>query len=86
MIKARQKVKMPSYLEKKIPYEKCYESTGIIYLNGKYTKMYLVDEIDPQNVKDYDAQVAAKKMEDLLGSFPRDISFQFLVEKASTTD
>ncbi len=79
MIKARQKVKMPSYLEKKIPYEKCYESTGIIYLDGKYTKMYLVDEIDPQNVKDYDAQIASKKMEDLLESFPRDISFQFLV-------
>lgn len=79
MLRNRQKVRIPAYLEKKIPYEKCYESAGLIYLNGKYTKMYLVDEIDPDNVKDYDAQIAAMKMEDLLNSFTRDISFQFLV-------
>ncbi len=79
MLGNRQKVRIPAYLEKKIPYEKCYESAGLIYLNGKYTKMYLVDEIDPDNVKDYDAQIAAMKMEDLLNSFTRDISFQFLV-------
>ncbi|MBR6476065.1 MAG: hypothetical protein IKS98_11545, partial [Lachnospiraceae bacterium] len=79
MLINRQKVRIPAYLEKKIPYEKCYENSGLVYLQGKYTKMYLVDEIDPDNVKDYDAQIAAMKMEDLLSGFSRDISFQFLV-------
>lgn len=79
MFKKKPKVRIPSYLEKKIPYDRCYEELDIISVAGKYTRMYLVDDIDPLNVKDYDAMVAAMKMEELLKSMPKQISFQFIV-------
>jgi len=79
LFKKKPKVRIPSYLEKKIPYDRCYEELDIISVAGKYTRMYLVDDIDPLNVKDYDAMVAAMKMEELLKSMPKQISFQFIV-------
>ncbi len=73
------KIAMPKYMEKKIPYEHCYEDMGMIFVEGRYTRMYLVGEINTENIKNYDSEIARGRMNDFFNGFPFSMSFQFLI-------
>ncbi len=79
LIKKKKSVAIPSALAGRIPYQTCFEDEGMILAAGSYTKMYLVDDIKPANVQNFDQAVAQQRMENLLNSFPVDVSFQFLI-------
>ena len=43
-----------SSLASRLPYSKCYEEEGIIQTkDGRYTKMYIVEDIKPENISDF---------------------------------
>ena len=78
--KKKTNITINSSLASRLPYSKCYEEEGIIQTkDGRYTKMYIVEDIKPENISDFNYKIAQQKMEILLNSFPADITFQFLV-------
>ncbi|MCR5102733.1 MAG: hypothetical protein K6B41_15400 [Butyrivibrio sp.] len=67
-------------LSKKIPYIKAYEEEGIIVSNdGNYTKMYLVEDVNPENAKEYNIDIATEKMQEILDIFDTNMRFQFVI-------
>lgn len=69
-----------SSLAARIPYTRCFNEEGIIQSkDGRYTKMYLVEDIKPENISEFNSKVAQQKMAILLDAFPVDVNYQFLV-------
>ena len=67
----------------KIPYACGYEEEGMIRVGkDRYTRMYEVSDMDPEELLDFDAKIMHNRMEELLNGFPGEISMQFLVHNS----
>ena len=78
--KKKSTVNIDGSLAAKIPYICGYKEDGIIESSqGKYSKMYVVEELKVENISSFDIRVANQKIEQLLNSFPENVEFQFVV-------
>ena len=70
-------------LARRIPYACTYEEEGMIKVGAnRYTRMYRVSDMDPEQLSDFDAKIMHNRMEQLLNGFPEEISMQFLVHNS----
>lgn len=76
--KKQDKVNATQAMYNSIPFEKCYEEGGIIEAGGRFTRMYLIQDVNPDNAVDYDSMIEEQKISALLNAFPRNVRFQFI--------
>lgn len=63
-----------------VPYTRCFEDEGIIETTPcNFTKMYMISDINPEDLKNYDVKAEEQYLKDLICSFDDDISFQFVI-------
>lgn len=76
----KNKLAASEVIKRKIPFVRGFEEEGLIEITQrKYCKCYFIQDISPENAKDYTTANFNKKFKALLNGIPDDISFQFVI-------
>lgn len=78
--KKRNSLNIDKTMAAKIPYLRCYEEEGMIETRqGVYTKSYLIEDIRPENISDYDTDMIMSRIESLINALPDSVTVQFCI-------
>lgn len=73
-------LRAPQQIADKIPYVRCYEEEGMIETeDGVFTKAYVIEDVKPGNIKNYEESFLIKNFAALINTIPDDMKCQFVV-------
>lgn len=79
-MKSKNSINAAEWIKKLIPYTSVYEEEGMIQTEpGTYSKMYIVNDVDPQNVGMYKPEIVYDAYGRLLNELPADMTVQFTI-------